>query len=295
MKEAKALTLGPISGRRIADYIEVLKPRETSLLTFIGICAGFVAADGSPSLSRLSLALVAILLGSGGVNGLTNYLDREVDSRMKRTSHRPLPSRRIEPPEKVLPLTIGLVAVGLALAWWLHPFCFLFGLIGTIAAVVWRKRITCVLPQGTIAGCALVLIGWLAFQPEFSWQLILLCILIGVWIPLHVWSVMIANREDYLGAGISYFPLSWQVKDVVKVLLGLAIILFAASITFYFVANFGMLYLVMAILAGISIVLATSRLVKSSASRDAWKVYKLSAFPYLGLIFLAMCLDLWLL
>jgi hypothetical protein len=37
------------------------------------------------------------------------------------------------------------------------------------------------------------------------------------------------------------------------------------------------------------------RLLGSCASQDAWRMYKLSAFPYLGVIFLAMCLDLWLL
>ncbi len=41
--------------------------------------------------------------------------------------------------------------------------------------------------------------------------------------------------------------------------------------------------------------LSSSPLVISSASRDAWRLFKLSAFPYLGLIFLTMCLDIWLL
>jgi protoheme IX farnesyltransferase len=154
---------------------------------------------------------------------------------------------------------------------------------------------TCVFPQGTIAGCSPVLIGWLAFEPRFSLKLLFICILIGVWIPLHVWSVMIAHREDYLGAGISYFPLSWEVKDAVKVLLGLSCLLYAASIALYFVADLALLYLVVANLLGIVMIYATARLVTSSTSQDAWKVYKLSAFPYLGLIFLTMCLDLWLL
>ena len=70
------------------------------------------------------MVLITLLLGSAGVNGLTNYLDRDVDARMQRTKHRVLPAKRIEPPEKVLPLTIGLVIVGLVLAWQLHPLSF---------------------------------------------------------------------------------------------------------------------------------------------------------------------------
>jgi hypothetical protein len=41
-------------------------------------------------------------------------------------------------------------------------------------------------------------------------------------------------------------------------------------------------------------VAANAYFLKTGASRDAWKVYKLSAYPYLGLIFTVMCLDLWM-
>jgi len=103
-------------------YIEVLKPRESCLITFIGLCAAIIAGAGFPPIGKLLLVLITILLGSAGVNGLTNYLDRDVDARMLRTRHRALPSKRIYPAEKVLPLTIGLVVIGLALAWQLREW-----------------------------------------------------------------------------------------------------------------------------------------------------------------------------
>ena len=284
-------------GKNIAgkmwNYVEVLKPRETSLLVFISLCAAIVAVRGFPSSGRLLLTLAAITLGSGGVNGLTNYIDRQVDARMQRTRHRSLPSRRIDPPEKALFFTISLVVVALGLAWLLHPLCFVIGLIGTLAAVIKRKTVLCPL-LGAISGCAPVLIAWFAFKPEIDLPLLFLCLLIWIWIPLHVWSVMLANREDYLGAGVSYFPLSKEIREAVKVLFLLSLPLFAASIAIYFSGDLGLLYLVAAALLGILIVYASSHLLISSASHDAWKVYKLSAFPYLGLIFLAMCLDSWL-
>jgi len=137
--------------------------------------------------------------------------------------------------------------------------------------------------------------GWFAIEPPFSWEMLLLCVLIAVWLPLHVWSIMIANRDDYLDAGLNYFPMSWEVKDAVKVLLAFSLVLYAASIGLYFTGSFAWLYLILANLLGIIMVYATSRLVISSASRDAWRLYKLSAFPYLGLIFITVCLDIWLL
>jgi len=277
----------------VKNYIGVLKPRESSLITLIGVGAAVIAGGGQLSLWLLFVALV-ILVASAGANGLTNYIDRDVDARMQRTRNRALPSKRIYPPEKVLPLTIGLAVIGLVLAWILHPYCFYADLIGTVAAVIFRKRWTCVFPQGAIASCAPVLMGWFAVKPAFDLEILLLCILMVVWLPLHVWSVMVANRQDYLGAGLNFFPISWEVKNSVKILMAFSLVLYATSIGLYFVGNFGWLYLVLANLLSITMVYATWRLMVSITSHNAWKLYKLSAFPYLGLIFLAMCFDLWL-
>jgi len=278
----------------IWKYVEVLKPRETVLLTFIGFCAAVIAGGGQPSIGTLLLVTLAVLLGSAGANGLTNYLDREVDARMERTRHRPLPSKRIFPAVKMLPLAIGLAVLASTIAWFLHPLCFLFGVLGLIAASTWRKRVTCVFPQGAIAGCAPVLIGYLAISHQLDLTILFLCVLIVFWIPLHVWSVMIANREDYRQAGITYFPLSWEVRDAIKVLLALSILLYGSSIALYYFSDLGLPYLVVANILGILVVLATARLVSTGASHDAWRVYKLTAFPYLGIIFLTMALNLFL-
>ncbi len=283
--------------RAIRNYIEVLKPGASLLLTFIGVGAAVIAGDGRPPLDKLLPTMITILAASAGANGLTNYLDREVDAKMQRTRHRALPSKRIYPPEKVLPLTIGLTVIGLALAWFLQPvyrLCFIADVVGTTAAIVWRKKATCVFPQGMLAGCAPVLIGWLAIRPTFGWELGLLCALIGLWLPLHVWSVMIANREDYISAGLTFFPMSLEAREAVKALLLVSLVLATAAISLYFIGGFAQLYLIVASLLSVIMVYASSRLVIASTSQNAWRLYKLSAYPYLGVIFLTMCLDIWL-
>lgn len=276
----------------IIDYITVLKPRETVLLAFIGVCSAVIAAQGYPSFSVLALVLVAVAIGSAGANGLTNYLDRDVDARMKRTHLRALPAKRIIPARKALVWSVFLIIVALALAWFLHPLCFVFGLVGTIAASIFRKRVMCVI-QGGIAGCAPVLIGYVAVTHHLDLHILFMCILIAIWIPLHVWSVMVANREDYLQAGVAYFPVTWKVNDAIKILMLMSVLLYAASIALWWFGNFGWLYFAVANILGIVMVYADYNLLKSGLTRDAWKVYKLSAFPYLGLIFIAMCLNFW--
>jgi protoheme IX farnesyltransferase len=279
---------------RLADYVEVLKPLPTILLAFIGACTAVIAGGGQLSL-RILFVMAAVLIASAGANGLTNYLDRDIDARMWRTNCRVLPSKAIYPPEKVLPLIIGLIVIGLVLAWYLHPFVFIADLSGTLVAATWRKKVTCVYPQGILASCAPILMGWLAINRSLSLELLLLCILIAAWLPLHVWSVNISHRDDYRQAGLDYFPINLEVKDSVKVLLVFSLLLYAVSIALYFVGDFSWFYLALANLLGIAMVYATFRLVISHSSQDAWKLYRLSAFPYLGAMFLVMCLDIWLL
>ena len=278
----------------VKNYIEVLKPRETVLLGFIGLCSVIIGANGHPAMGTLLFATLTILIASAGANGLTNYLDRDVDSRMRRTCGRVLPTKRIQPPWKVLVWTLVLIGAGLGLAWMLHPYAFVADLVGTAAAAVFRKRVICVFPQGAIASCAPVLMGWFAVNPHFTLEAGLLCLLICAWLPLHVWSVMVSHRDDYINAGLTFFPMNVSVKAAVSVLLVFALVLNVAAVWLYFVAGFTLLYLIVAVVLGVSMLYATARLVNSHASRDAWKLYKLSSFPYLGLIFVAMCLSLWL-
>jgi len=276
----------------VLNYIEVLKPRETSLLLFIGACSAIIAFGGYSNfpVNVFVLTVITIALGSAGCNGLTNYLDREVDARARRTWNRVLPSKRIYPPQKVLPLIIGLIIVALALAYILNPFCFLFGLIGTIASAIWRKTVSCTF-FGIVAGCSPVLIGWFALRPQFDVSILLICLLVAFWIPIHIWSVMIANREDYLNAGLNYFPLNLKVKDTVKILFVLSLFLCVVSIFLYIFAGFGLLYLIVAAVLDILMICASVRLLFFATSLAAWQLYKLSSFPYLGIVFLIMCLD----
>ena len=278
----------------VKNYIEVLKPRETLLLGFIGLCSVIIAGEGHPLIGTLLLATLTILIASAGANGLTNYLDRDVDARMRRTCKRVFPTKRIYPAEKGLVWILFLMAVGLGLAWILSPWAFAADAVGTAAAAVYRKRVICVFPQGVIAGNAPLLMGWFAVRSDVSWELVLLCLLIVAWTPLHVWSVMVSHREDYIGAGLTFFPMNVSVRTAVLVLLVFAFALNAVAVSLYFVAGYSLVYLVPAVILGLAMLYSTVRLVGSHASKDAWKLYKLSSFPYMGVLFIAICLSIWL-
>jgi heme O synthase-like polyprenyltransferase len=105
---------------------------------------------------------------------------------------------------------------------------------------------------------------------------------------------MMARREDYMRAGLRYFPLTLQDKTIVGMLFGLSVLLYLAAMLIYRFGSFGLLYLVVANILSTLMLYANARLVFRTESSAAWRVYKLSAFPYLGIIFLAMSLDVFL-
>ena len=284
----------------ISDYLNVLKPRETGLLVFIGACAAVVSAaavGGVFPVGIFILTVIAITCGSAGANGLTNYLDRDVDARMARTCKRALAAGRIKPPQKVLPLVAVLIVAGLLLAWLLSPLCFVIGLVGILASGILRKTVSCTY-FGIIAGSSPVLIGWYAIsqQPVIAVMPVLFFCLIAAWTPLHVWTLMLANRSDYEGAGLHYFPLSWPDRKIIKLLAVLSLALSVVGVLIYFLSGIlHWLYLAVAVLLSLLMVFASVRLLLAPSSKNAWTVYKLSAFPYLGIIFTIMAVDAWLL
>lgn len=290
MSQTRPAAFSPPLHHALPAYLEVLKPRETGLITFIGLAAAVVAGGGRPPLDRLALATLAIAIGSAGVNGLTNYLDRDVDGLMERTRYRALPSGRIRPPEKALAYAGGLTAMGLFLAWLLNPWAAVAGLGGTAASVVGRKT-SFTHALGGLAGVAPVAVGWLAVEPRPTLTLLFLILLVMGWVPLHVWSLMLAYREDYLRAGLRLFPVSWREADAVKVLWGLCFLLYGISLAGYWMAPLGGLYLTAANLLGLGLLYGGYRLWRGRGSGDAWRLYRLLTYPYPGIMFVVIMLD----
>jgi protoheme IX farnesyltransferase len=289
-----ASTLSPEKlGRTAKIYLRVLKPRETVLLTLIGLCTAVVAGDGSPPLGRFLLAAFTIILGSGGTNGLTNYLDRHVDARMQRTRHRVLPSRLIDPPEKALVWAASLVAVALGLALYLHPYAFIAGSVGVAAGLTARKTWATHF-LGSFSSCGPVLVGWFVINPEINGTVVFLALVIVLWLPIHVWNLMISSEGDYLRAGVNIFPLNHGMVLTGRISVVLSVLLYAASLSLYVAGGFGWIYFVAANVGGILMVRATVQMLRTQDKAAAFQTFRISAYPFLGLTFLSLCADVWL-
>src|SRR5262245_48233099 len=91
--------------QRVADYVALAKPRVV-LMVLVTTVVGSHLGSTDPQLGRLLHALVGTALAAGGTLALNQYMERDLDTRMERTRHRPLPDGRLQPVEG---LVFGLV------------------------------------------------------------------------------------------------------------------------------------------------------------------------------------------
>jgi len=275
------------------NYIRVLKPKETLLLVFIGICSAFIAAGGRPPALEFALVSLAVTIGSGAANGLTNYFDRRIDAKMVRTQHRVLAAGLIRPAEKALAWVVLLMAVALGLAWYLHPYAFVAGSVALLAALAWRKTWSTHY-LGAVASIGPLLVAWLSMRPQLDVNIVLLALVVMFWVPTHVWNLMISWREDYLQAGVSIFPLNRGLRLTSAVSLAFSVATLVAVVLLWWLGEFGWPYFALAGPAG-AVMVAASVLTLVKHGR-AWtmRAFKLSAYPFLGMTFLGLVIDTWL-
>ncbi|MDX6646434.1 MAG: heme o synthase, partial [Miltoncostaeaceae bacterium] len=81
----------------VADYVRLTKPRIISLLLVTTVCAMLVAQEGMPDGWTLLWTTIGGYLAAGGANAINQYVDRDIDARMTRTSGRPVVAGRVSP------------------------------------------------------------------------------------------------------------------------------------------------------------------------------------------------------
>src|SRR5688572_33051384 len=82
-----------------ADFVTLIKPR-VNLLVLVTTVIGFHLGNlGGTELALLFHTVVGTFLVASGAAAFNQVLEREVDGRMRRTMHRPVPDGRISSAE----------------------------------------------------------------------------------------------------------------------------------------------------------------------------------------------------
>lgn len=190
-----------------SDLLELTKPRITGLVSTTA-AAGFLLATPPGPVPWLELvrAVVGIGLVSAGSCALNQFVERDLDLRMKRTARRPLPAGRMEP-DLALAWGALLGSTGiLLLALAVNPLTGLLA-AATFAAYVFaytplKTRSSLATVVGAVPGAAPPLLGWTAAAGELALGGWLLFALLFLWQLPHFLAIAWLYREDYRAAGM---------------------------------------------------------------------------------------------
>ncbi len=192
---------------KFGDYLELTKPR-LSLLSVFTVLVGYVAARPAPDAWRTGMLVVGTVLAAGGVATLNQWLERDTDAQMQRTSDRPIPAGKVPDGSAfVLGMLMCIAALFLLFAG-VNPLSALFTLATILSYLCWytpaKKWSRWSTEIGALAGAFPPLIGWGAGEGRIT---ALGWILFGVlffWQIPHFMAVAWIYRKDY---SIVNFPM----------------------------------------------------------------------------------------
>ena len=281
----------------IKEIIEISKPRIVVLLVITAVTSMYAASKlVGPELDNWGLIHIIIAggLASAGSSALNHYYDRDIDSLMKRTSTRPIPSGRIKPNQVLIyglvvsavSVIYGVLALNYVSAFFIALGIFFYVIIYT----AWLKRLNSSnIVIGGFAGSAAAMAGWSAATGSIDILGFLVGFLVFVWTPSHFWCLAMKMKDEYSAANVPMLPVLIGMQKTSKYILVNTLILLPYSLMLY-AFGLGIVYMVIAAIAGGLMLVYHYKLTKTPTSEFAWKAYKVTA-PYLTIIFLAVALD----
>jgi protoheme IX farnesyltransferase len=281
----------------IKEIIEISKPRIVILLVITAVTSMYAASKlVGPELDNWGLIhiIIAGALASAGSSALNHYYDRDIDPLMKRTSTRPIPSGRIKPNQvliyglvvSAISVIYGILALNYVSAFFIALGIFFYVIIYT----AWLKRLNSSnIVIGGFAGSAAAMAGWSAATGSIDILGFLVGFLVFVWTPSHFWCLAMKMKDEYSAANVPMLPVIIGMQKTSKYILVNTLILLPYSLMLY-AFGLGIVYTVIAAIAGGLMLVYHYKLTKIPTSEFAWKAYKVTA-PYLTIIFLAVALD----
>lgn len=229
--------------RHYARLMRLHQPIGIWLLLWPTLWGLWIAGEGSPDSWVFTVFVLGVIIMRSAGCVFNDYVDRDFDGRVKRTSDRPLVTGKVAPGEAlVLFAALSMMAIGLVLT--LDTYTQLLAIVGGTLTVLYPfcKRFFAA-PQ-LVLGAAF---GWsipMAFAaqtgsvPKLAW---LMWIAVVVWATVYDTMYAMADRDDDRKLGIKSTAILFGQADVFIVSL-LQGILFIALFLVGEIAALGMWY-----------------------------------------------------
>jgi len=281
--------------QRAADYVALTKPRVVMMVLVTTLVGYYLGTEGTPSLLRLLHTLLATALAAGGTLALNQYAERDLDARMERTRHRPLPDGRVLPVEALV-LGIALLVGGLG---------YLAIAVGAPAALVTTaisatylllytplKPVTSLCSLvGAVPGALPPVAGWAAARGTIGPEAWVLFAIMYLWQIPHTLAIGRMYRDDYARAGIRVLPVidrdgsSTATHAVVNCLALLPVALLPTLL-----GMAGPVYFATALVLGLGFLWSAIGLARTRSLGDARRLL-VTSLIYLPVLLATMALD----
>ena len=241
---------------RLLDVAILFKPMIIGLVLVSTLAGAYIANKGVPPLGLVFWTLLGTGFATAAAAALNNYIDRDIDSVMKRTRSRTIPGGHIKPATAlwsglvigtlaavVLVLCVNPVAAGLAVA-----ALFIYVVPYTLIS---KRRTPLATFIGGVGGALPPVIGYAAVKPELDVYALALFLIIFAWQHPHFWSLALKYRDEYAEAGVRNLAVVLGPEGTKRRIELWAAILAAVSLLPYFLGMVGSLYLYSALILGL--------------------------------------------
>jgi heme o synthase len=285
-------------GSKLRAYFALTKPRVIELLLIATVPTMILAAGGFPSIWLILATLFGGALSAGSANAFNCYIDADIDRVMGRTKNRPLVTGELTERE-----ALGFAwVIGVASVVWLWLVVNPLSAMLSLAAILFyvfvytlalKRRTPQNIVWGGAAGAMPALIGWAAVTNELSLAAWVLFLIIFLWTPPHYWPLSMRYLDDYKQAGVPMLPVVAKNELVGRQIILYAWAYLAATLLLIPVAGMGLLYTIVAVVAGAWFTWESHRLyneAKVQVPKNPMRLFH-GSITHLTLLFVAIAVD----
>lgn len=205
----------PLAGRiraTLCDYLQLFKVRVTAMIVLTSWCGAYLASRYAlqPLSTEVVGTLLAIAVVAAGSAAMNQVIERDSDSKMKRTAMRPLVTGRISLRYACATSLVMILGGTAYLAATANLECAELTLLTSalyLAAYTPLKKVSPMCTSvGAIPGAMTVLLGWTAIRGRLDAEALALFAIVFFWQFPHFHAIALLYRTDYARAKIRMLP-----------------------------------------------------------------------------------------
>jgi 4-hydroxybenzoate polyprenyltransferase len=280
---------------KLFGLMRLTRPYILITTSFLFIGSAFLSADGVPPIIPFVIGFISVMLAIAAAHIVHDYFDQEIDIKNPRTANRPLPSGLISQYEA---LVFGLITAtaALTLAFILNYTSALIAILAIPLPFIYtyfkRNTIPFTFICTMMAVCLIILFGSASVTGQvMKGQIWLLLILILLWEPGRDFISEIQDVEADKVSDVLTLPIMLSSKTAAKFVLVFFLLASIMGIIIGLISELGILYLLVAFLAGLWLVHRTLGLIKNPTSANAVRM-RILAPKYVVAISIGIMIDI---